>query len=203
MSDRLHVVCLVGEPGVGKSTALGKFTEAYDREVVSHRLAGGPARETLQRDGQVVAVELGRREGSHPIGFPGTDAMSMSAIVGVEEWLVSGAAAAETRLVLLEGARLANRRFIKACIAAGARLTVAYLHDPAGAAERRQARGGGQNDAWVRGQGTRAANFYALAREAMVKTDADVHCEYVRADQQARVLDTLQLVTGLDRSPVA
>jgi hypothetical protein len=203
MSERAHVVYIVGEPGVGKSTALGKLTELYDREVVSHKLAGGPARETLSRDGQAVAVELGRREGKHPVGFPGTDAMSMSAIVGVESWLVSGAAAAETGLILGEGARLANRRLIKAVIKADARLTVVYLHDPAGAAARRQGRGGGQNEAWVRGQGTRAANFYQIARDAMVHTDADVHCEYVPAEHPERILDVLHRVTGLDRSPVA
>jgi hypothetical protein len=200
---KTHVVYLAGEPGVGKSTAMSDLTDGYGREVVSHKLKGGPARETLTRDGEIVGVELGRRLGPHPAGFPGTDAMSMSAIVGVESWLVSGAATAEVPLVLGEGARLTNRRFVRACLLAGVKLTVVYFHDPAGAEVRRKARSGKQNETWVRGQATRAANFYAMARHVMVSTDADVHCEFVRGDRANLTLSTLRRITGLDRLPVA
>jgi hypothetical protein len=201
--SKTHVVYFAGEPGVGKSTAMSDLTDGYGREIVSHKLKGGPARETLTRDGETVGVELGRRFGPHPEGFPGTDAMSMSAIVGVESWLVSGAAATETALVLGEGARLANRRFVRACLIGGVKLTVVYFHDPAGAELRRKARGGGQNETWVRGQATRAANFYAMARHVMVTTDADVHCEFVLGEWPEVAVETLRRITGLDRLPVA
>jgi hypothetical protein len=201
--SKTHVVYLAGEPGVGKSTAMSNLTDGYHRAVVSHKLKGGPARETLERDTEQVGVELGRRHGPHPEGFPGTDAMSMSAIVGVESWLVSGDAARETPLVLGEGARLANRRFVRACLIGGVKLTVVYFHDPAGADRRRKARGGKQNETWVRGQATRAANFYAMARHVMITTDADVHCEFIRGEHPEAAVETLRRITGLDRLPVA
>lgn len=163
-----NVLLLVGEPGAGKSTL---FAEAFGfcrRKIVDHKTIGGPAREWLYRDGEdsPIAVELGAREGRHPIGYPGTDAMSMAAIVKVDTWLREPGED-EAPAIVAEGTRLANFRFVKACLESGHNLTVVLLHGAADAYARRQERGSDQNAQWLKGRQTAAANFYRLAVETM------------------------------------
>jgi hypothetical protein len=190
----LHVVYVIGEPGVGKSTVVGELTRGYERAVVAHRTDGGPAREFLYGPGETpVATELGRRAGPHPEGFPGTDAMSMSAIVGVEKWLLSGNA---TGLVIGEGARLANKRFASAVLEAGGRLSLVHLTDADGAAKRRETRGGHQNPAWVAGQGTRAWKFFVLCANSVNTWPGQLatYSVHLPADDAVKILRT---ITGL------
>lgn len=146
---------LAGEPGTGKTTAMRRFTDRWLRVP----LAGCPARDALAdpRTGVVGAVELGRRRGT----FSGTDALPMDVVVAAEAYLRHGRAALEAPVLLAEGARLANRRFLAAAVEAGYDAHLVVLDGPAVAAARRAARGTGQSEAWVRGAATRAARLAA------------------------------------------
>lgn len=187
---------VVGEPGIGKSTAVARLTEGLHRAPV----AEAPTRELLWRttpgpDGQVVAVELGRRIGREgPNGYPGTDAMAMNAIVAVEEWLRSGRAAGEADLIIAEGARLANRRLLAVCVDCRIPVQVLFLCHPAVARQRRAARGSTQNPTWVQGAATRARNFY---EHATVSSNPLVTSVFVMANDPDRVHRALQAATGL------
>lgn len=158
MTDPSHsLLYLIGEPGVGKSTTMQELTAGLDRwysarPLHHERLARGP-RETL-------AVELGRtRE-----GFPGTDTLALNANPRAIEFVYSRPAP----IVLAEGDRLANMRFLKGAAVAGYLVHVAYLtaSDPAVPAARRAGRGSQQNEAWLRGRQTKVRNLAAAARQA-------------------------------------
>lgn len=169
-------VYLVGGPGVGKSALMDVLTLPYGRCLVGREGQGAaeprrewlfPAGELSVTPGRPIAVELGARYGAHPIGFPGTDAMAMNAIVPTEAWLTSGRAAEETDLILGEGARLGVRRFVDALMAASVDLDlVLVLAD--NAETRRVHRGSNQKPAWVKGAFTRARRIYDYAAELAV-----------------------------------
>jgi hypothetical protein len=148
------LVYVIGEPGVGKSTAMRMATEGLQRAPIP----GAPVREVLLHPvtAVVAGIELGRRR---PGGFSGTDALPMNAVVAAEEYLVSGRAADETRLLLGEGARLGNRRFLAAAADAGWAVNLVTVIGPETAIRRRQARGTHQNPAWVKGAATSAARL--------------------------------------------
>lgn len=161
------VLYLIGEPGTGKSTLMADLTAGLARLPVEAE-ANAPARDWLLTDAarlsSIVAVELGRRRGS----FSGTDALPQAAILPAVAYLRGGRAAEETSLLLAEGARLANRRFLRACTDSGWQVILAHLVNPAAAAARRAARAAAlgvplQNPSWVKGRRTASAN---LAREA-------------------------------------
>jgi hypothetical protein len=155
------ILFLVGEPGVGKSTLMAETFGHLERAAVDHRAAGGPMRELLWNGPDLVGCELGRRMAtSGRTTFPGTDAMSQTAIVGVDEWLRAGAD--DLGFVALEGTRLANKRFVTAALAGGHTLWLFYLYGPEVARERRGVRGYHQDERWVKGRQTAAANFYQL-----------------------------------------
>lgn len=143
---------LIGEPGVGKTTTMAALTSRWENlgEIADH-----PARTLFgqRRTGQVAAVELGRRR---PGGFSGTDALPMAVITAAERHIRSGLAAAECPLMLAEGARLANRRFLGAAVEAGWQVHLAYLFGEVAAEMRRTARGSTQNPVWLAGAATRA-----------------------------------------------
>lgn len=153
--DRRDLVYLIGEPGIGKTTTMRALTSGLSRVP----LDGQPGRELLagRRNGEPVpvAVELGRSRGM----FSGTDALGMAVVVDAERYLRTGQAAAESTLLLAEGARLANARFLSAAVESGWRTLLVYLSGPAIADERRQLRGSDQNESWVRGAATRAARL--------------------------------------------
>jgi hypothetical protein len=161
----LRVVYLVGEPGVGKSHAMTELTLPYER-VHGVGYLRRPRRELLLRDGQVRAVELGARGGKHPPGHPGTDAMSMTAIVEVDAWLDSPQAARDANLILGEGARLGVRRLVDVCGRTGAELVVVHAVGEEQARHRREARGTRQKESWIAGARTRAARFADYARDS-------------------------------------
>jgi hypothetical protein len=186
------LVYVVGEPGVGKSTALTLLTAEYARVMMSRK----PRREWLTNGKRIVATELGARAGKHPEGYPGTDAMSMTAIVEVDDWFRSGDAAREAPLVIGEGARLGVRRLVDSALHGGFDVTVVLLDDPAAAARHRAERGSKQADSWVKGARTRARNFYDYASER-AETRANVRALYVANETMSETLAILQRETGL------
>jgi hypothetical protein len=141
----------------------------------------------------VVGCELGRRSGRHPQGYPGTDAMSMTAIVPTERWLLDGADGLP--LVVLEGTRLANKRFVEAAQNGHHRLQVYYLYDPATAVVRRAARGSNQDPQWLKGRQTAARNFYDLCDRLSYRDDRDIQTFVITAkrplEDTARYLRTM------------
>lgn len=163
------ILFVVGEPGVGKSTLVDHAFGKLERVELDHRVAGGPMRELLWHDGELVGCELGRRMGKHPEGYPGTDTMSQTAIVGVDEWLRAGAD--DLRFVLLEGTRLMNKRFVTAAIEGGHTLDLFYLYGPEVARARREERGSNQNPQWLKGRQTAARNFYQLCDKMRFSED--------------------------------
>lgn len=145
------LVYVTGEPGVGKSTLMGQLTGGWKR---THRPR--PGRDLLTYNGLTMAVELGR----HRPDYPGTDALPMNAVTACERY-VQGPAKGETDLLLGEGARLANARFLTAAVAAGWTVHLVHMLNPRAAAQRRADRGSHQAPAWVRGRATAARRLAA------------------------------------------
>lgn len=191
------IIFIVGEPGVGKSKLVDTAFGHLERNVIEHKHAGGPMRELLWAGSELIGCELGRREGKHPPGYPGTDAMSMSAIVGVDSWLRAGADG--QGLILVEGTRLANKRFVDAARAGAHSLILANLHGPDAAAMRRALRGSKQDPQWLKGRQTAAKNFFELARRISNELTADVQAYQLDANTQALRMNAglLQAWAGL------
>lgn len=147
MRDALYVI---GEPGAGKSALVDTLvygTERYVEEV--------PLRRLVYANG---VVELGDRGGD----WAGTDRLPFNVQRKAEAW------ARDTRAerLLAEGDRLANEPFFDALLAAGWNLTVVCVRVPAvEAAERRAARGGGQDESWVRGRRTKVERLAGVYPE--------------------------------------
>lgn len=155
-----RLVYLSGEPGAGKTTLMRELTRRW----ASYQLDAddrGPAR-ILYEDtsGRGVAVELGKRRDS----FSGTDALPQAVIGPAVAYLSTP----EADLLLAEGARLANERFLTAALASGWAVTLVHL-DPRGAGEDRRAKRAAelgkaqQNPSWVKGRVTAARNLTLTA----------------------------------------
>lgn len=191
------IVYLVGEPGVGKSTAFNELTAPWPRV---HRpgYKHEPRREWLIDPGQQRprAVEIGARGSMHPPGYPGTDALAMNVVVATDEWLRSGRAADETDLIIGEGARLGVRRFLDSALASGWSVSVILASDPEGAAQRRELRGSKQADSWVTGARTRALRFFEYAIER-ADSRANVCAHMVSSGRLEDLVKVLQDETGL------
>lgn len=155
-----RLIYLIGQPGSGKSTLMARLTKGFARMPAP----GNPARDLLidQRTGTVAAVELGRRR---PGGFSGTDALPSTIIEKAIPWLGKQS---EAQLVLGEGARLANARFLGSAKDFGYRILLVHLEH--GDAEpwrlqRSKALGKVQNESWVRGRRSASANLAASPPE--------------------------------------
>jgi hypothetical protein len=185
VADR-RLVYLSGEPGVGKSTLMREATSCWQRLPLPKDPGRAPARDLLGdiATGRIAAVELGRQRDT----FSGTDALPSNCIDDAETWLRSGQAARHAPLLLAEGARLANRRFLTAAVESGYRVDLLHLSGMAVAAERRANRARmlnrpQQNPSWVKGRRTAAANL------ALAAPDWGV---------QVLVVDAPRLETDLD-----
>lgn len=150
-----HLLYLIGGPGTGKSTLMRKLTAELTRVPIN------PGPERVARDGLfdgtggMPAIELGVRRGA----FSGTDALPSSVITRAVPWLT---AQTEAPLILGEGARLGNARFLTAARDAGYRVTLGVLeHDQAD--EWRAIRSARlarlQDPAWVKGRFTAVRNL--------------------------------------------
>jgi hypothetical protein len=158
-TPQLDLVYLIGAPGVGKSTVMAELTEGLPRVPRSEPFAHDWLHERI--DGFLkppVAVELGARREA----FSGTDALGMAVNPRACEWI----GLAPAPLVLGEGDRLANARFLGAAQRAGYAVTLAYLVAGSKTLEqRRAARGSTQSEQWIKGRVTKADNLAARGRE--------------------------------------
>lgn len=149
------LIYMIGAPGSGKSTAMRAATKHlqrvpwYDDDYVARDLLLSPA-------GDLVAVELGKRRGD----FAGTDALGMSVIGQAEEYLAT--LPEQPPIVLAEGARLANARFLRFALDQGMDVSLLYLDNPQAGrwrSDRALKLGKTQNEAWAKGRATAAANL--------------------------------------------
>lgn len=192
------ILFVVGEPGVGKSTLVNATFGNLERAEIDHLAAGGPMRELLWHNGELVGCELGRRKGKHPAGYPGTDTMSQTAIVGVDDWLRAGAD--DLRFVVLEGTRLMNKRFVNAVVAGGHSLDLFYLYGPETARHQREQRESNQNAQWLKGRQTAASNFYQLVRR-MGEEHSHLNTLVLKANRPVEV--NAEYVLAMSGLPVA
>lgn len=148
------LVYLVGEPGAGKTTLMRAVTADRERiaaaaaPVCAHMILRPPPAGSV--DGMPAQmIELGRDRDT----FGGTDALSMS----IQPKAVAFMADADG-LVLAEGDRLANDRFLTACEDGGWAVRVVALATPPrlAAARRKERDGGHQDPTWVTGRRTKA-----------------------------------------------
>lgn len=184
------LVYVIGEPGVGKSTAMRTATAGLPRTFLPAQV-GGVAREILLNPNtyQVAGVELGfRRSG----GFSGTDALAMNAVVGACAYLRSGRAEQESQLILGEGARLGCARFLTAAVNAGWSVRLVHILGAEVAAERRRARGSKQNESWVKGSATRAARL-----SSQPPAHVQVHYVDTASDPAGLIVELAGLPSGV------
>lgn len=158
------MIYLVGQPGSGKSTLIAGLTKGLVRCSFDTPDTPVPHDQLIDRvTGAVVGAEIGKQRGA----FSGTDALASSIIDKAVPWVQSR----PHDLILAEGARLANRRFIDAATAAGYAVTLALLdHDQAEAwrKKRSEALGREQNPSWVKGRLTASRKLAGAYPSAFV-----------------------------------
>lgn len=161
-----RLIYLVGQPGAGKSALMAQLTAPFDRHSIGVAEHYPVAHDVLttRPDGRIVGVELGIRRDL----FGGTDALPSSIIEKAVPWIK----AAPYPLVLAEGARLANKRFILAAIEGGYEVTIALLDHPDAElwlAERAERIGRAQNPSWVKGRISASRNLATWADEQAIE----------------------------------
>lgn len=194
---RRSLVYLSGPPGVGKSTLMAELTAHCTREPFTSTVSRDvltlpdPARVRLPMHS---AVELGKRRDS----FSGTDALPMNVVVNAEQYMARGARAHS--LVLAEGDRLANYRFLTGSRAAGWAVTLIHLDAPLAVQDARcAARGTTQNPIWRAGRITKSRRLAETMTQegipvVMLDGRNDVPCLLMSVLEAVPVLAALQPV---------
>lgn len=160
---RPWLLYVLGIPGAGKTTvmraALGPWNRVLRTDPFAHELLVESDSITLatgRRSGRVIGAHLGYDR--HPFG--GTDTLPMNVQPRVIEWL----ATAPHPVIVGEGDRLGNAKFLDAAAKFCDVTTVLLDCDPDRAARRRQDRSGRvQNPSWVAGRETKVTNLAARA----------------------------------------
>uniref|UniRef100_A0AB39AL14 Terminase small subunit n=1 Tax=Mycolicibacterium phage phi1_186018 TaxID=3236641 RepID=A0AB39AL14_9CAUD len=141
-----RMIYLVGQPGSGKSTLMAALTKGlvrspWDEHTVPHDVL------VDRVTGEVVGAEIGKQRGA----FSGTDALASSIIDKAVPWVQTQ----PYDVLLAEGARLANKRFIQAAADAGYAVMLGLLDHPDADTWRKRrskALGREQNLSWVKGR---------------------------------------------------
>lgn len=147
------VLWLVGEPGVGKTTAA--------RALLPHPMAplDGPLKITIAGTGSMPWYAAGHYTGQ---AFDGADSVPISGIKPLLAWW----ATAQPGRMLFDGDKFSTKAALDLVRAAGARVRCAHLVASTTIVQARRAQraSGGklQNLAWVRGRATKAARFADL-----------------------------------------
>jgi energy-coupling factor transporter ATP-binding protein EcfA2 len=146
------LVYLIGAPGSGKSTLMRRLTAGMERLPCDAPVPHDQLFEGIT--GAVTHAEIGRQRGD----FSGTDALASAIIEKAVPWI----AHKPYPILLGEGARLGNHRFIEAAITAGYSVTLGLLdHDDAEDWREIRSRqiGRFQNPGWVKGRLTASRNL--------------------------------------------
>ena len=151
--DRL--IYIIGQPGSGKSTLMAKLVSKFDTE--DHPNAPVPHVLLIDKAAQKTAgIEIGVRRGN----FSGTDALAASIVDKAAPMMETGGIG----LVLAEGARLANRRFLMSALDGGYDVVLVLLdHADAEAWRKKRSKKLGRTQAapWVKGRLTASRNLAA------------------------------------------
>jgi hypothetical protein len=140
VSDALVII---GEPGAGKSTLVDWLTRDLQFEEAGQPFA--------HRRYDCGVLEIGKRRAE----FSGTDALSMSVQPQVEKFIEG----VRPRLLMAEGDRLANVKFLSRLYDLGYTLHLYELHGAYVAAEQRALRGSNQDPTWLKGRQSKVANL--------------------------------------------
>lgn len=143
-----RMIYLVGQPGSGKSTLMAALTKGLVRVTLDADREPVPHDQLVDRvTGEVVGAEIGKQRGA----FSGTDALASSIIDKAVPWVQTQ----PYDVLLAEGARLANKRFIQAAADAGYAVMLGLLdHDAQETWRKRRSKALGreQNLSWVKGR---------------------------------------------------
>ena len=154
-----RLVYMIGQPGAGTSTLMAKLTEHLVRDP---QVSAPVAHDILRFQGStdIAGAEIGRQRER----FGGTDALPASIIEKAIPWV----AEQPYELLLAEGARLANKRFLLAARDAGYDVTLVFVDHP-DAEEWRKGRdaeiGRTQKESWVAGRRTASVNLATFFAE--------------------------------------
>lgn len=167
----MKLLYLIGPPGVGKTTGLRRALDgSVFREVIRrpfHHEAWFP------HPGEMDAP-AGYTLGVHdaPGGFAGTDALPMNVQPRVLGWLFDLSSPPTDRVVVGEGDRLANMKFLLPARNQGWKVTVCRLTgSPEALQARRDARGSNQDRTWIKGRETKVENLARAAHDAGIPVD--------------------------------
>jgi hypothetical protein len=161
-----NTVYLIGVPGAGKSTALTEAINLLDW--CEPEMRSRPFAHAWYEN--VKAVQLGKQD----VPFPGTDTLSL----GVNPQAIKFLQETEAELIIGEGDRLANKRFLSAAVDAG-KVVLVTIDLPAVTAfqrmlDRADSLGvAPQQESWWNGRATKTANLRNLAMSGLQHETVD------------------------------
>lgn len=159
----MRILFIIGDPGCGKSSLVLKMLQSFG-SYTAHRYG------LLDYMEFSDVIVLGKYNSGDLFG--GTDKLSNAVIDDAERFLE-----VNRKLILLEGDRLANTRFIDRCKALGELRLVTLKLNAALLQERREARafeyGKTQNPTWLAGRESKVRNLQRLFNAEVWQVDTN------------------------------